>query len=134
MNLSSRPSEALRQALIDLEKVERDSRYVIDMGIWHQPRWDGKCHVCLAGAVMAQTLPPEQLMSSSKIDDMDLGHRLMGIDYFRSGDIDTGLKLFGHGCPSSLPPYVTVAKYFNDATMFKQDMRRIIDMLEGAGL
>lgn len=46
----------LALALDDFEQVLRDDRYVANMKSWHDPRGSGKCHVCLAGSVMAKSL------------------------------------------------------------------------------
>jgi hypothetical protein len=44
-------------ALRDLEAVEAQPQtYQVDMWNWHNPRRSGLCHVCFAGAVMANTL------------------------------------------------------------------------------
>lgn len=55
--LASKLSEALTQALTDLEACETDETYVIDQSVWHA--WNAesqRCAVCLAGATMAKTL------------------------------------------------------------------------------
>lgn len=50
--LSNYPSEAILQALEDLETCEAHPNYKIDMGIWH--RMDNNiCTVCQAGAILA---------------------------------------------------------------------------------
>lgn len=55
---------AVRMALWDLLLVEqRPSEYVVSMGNWHAPMYEAdigptdtsRCHVCLAGSVMAMT-------------------------------------------------------------------------------
>lgn len=50
-------SATIRVALNDLKKVENSKRFSVDMGSWfskYQP--NRPCHVCFAGAVMANTL------------------------------------------------------------------------------
>lgn len=48
-------SEMILLAIQDLERIERDKRYQIDMDShWHQP--NSHCSVCFAGAVMAKSL------------------------------------------------------------------------------
>lgn len=57
--LPDKPSELIRLALKDLRKTERQFwKYKIDMDIWHSGKTStlSRCSVCLAGAVMAQTL------------------------------------------------------------------------------
>jgi len=56
MTLPSDLACLIKVAHDDLVACERDPRYVINMSRWHEPRADGKCLVCLAGAVMAKTM------------------------------------------------------------------------------
>ena len=103
-HLPSTPSELIRAALADLRACERDDGYRVDMDDWHWPTMDDRgrkvCYVCLAGAVMAQTLDvPHDL----RIFDDDLeqyGGRvedgLRALDCFRIGEIDVGLSYLHH--------------------------------------
>jgi len=62
------PSNALLQALEDLEKVEKLDNYKVNMDNWCELEWSGKpekltesgasaiCFVCFAGSVMTQRL------------------------------------------------------------------------------
>lgn len=55
--LPNKLSDLLELAVRDSLKCEAEpARYRLDMGSWHSPGRDGICHVCLAGAVLAQTL------------------------------------------------------------------------------
>lgn len=54
--LPDKLSDLLELAIDDVAKCSRDSRYEIDMGMWHQPQSNGSCLVCMAGAVMAKTM------------------------------------------------------------------------------
>lgn len=61
MALPTNPAELIRLAVRDLEAAEKDSRYEVNMGIWHTPKglygFEGdKCLVCLAGCVIAKSL------------------------------------------------------------------------------
>jgi hypothetical protein len=56
--LPLRLHELLDLALKDLMSCAKSTKYVIDMGTWHEPYRDG-CHVCMAGAVMARSLGQE---------------------------------------------------------------------------
>lgn len=50
-------SELIALALHDLELTEKDPDYIIRMSVWHEiGEEDKKCEVCLAGAIIAQTL------------------------------------------------------------------------------
>ena len=45
----------LERALIDAKECQKSNDYVLNMLGWHKPVGD-KCHICLAGAVMAKSL------------------------------------------------------------------------------
>ena len=55
-------SDILELAIADLHKIEENEDYDINMGVWHSGgKWGDasglyKCEVCLAGAVMANSL------------------------------------------------------------------------------
>lgn len=53
--LPNKPSKLILLALKDLELVEKDERYAVNMHTWHRPK-DGICQVCLAGSVLAKSL------------------------------------------------------------------------------
>lgn len=140
--LPDRPSELIEVALRDLEAVERrNDLYVVDMGVWHSwdmtPRGDGegpRCSVCLAGAVMAQTLGADP---EADLDPMDfeLEHaKLSALNAFRVGDITGGLHRLGlmrEGVPvdRNVPPY-----YRNSGEQFKAAMREMVAELREDGL
>ena len=51
------PSELLQLALDDISEIKYDDRYIIDMDYWHSIiKGTDTCGVCLAGAVIANTL------------------------------------------------------------------------------
>jgi hypothetical protein len=146
MILSDKPSEAIRQALEDLEKVEKDDRYAVDMGTWHLASPDGRCHVCLAGAVMAMT---GRMDVGATIRDvrtgfpMDVVNKLFALDSFRSGDIHEGLIYWGHAGRSSdhiekrlinIVKSHDVCPYHVDHAAFKEDVEKIARYLEEYGL
>lgn len=54
MKAPKKLSEAILLALSDLEQIEQNKDYVINMNKWHEPIGD-KCHVCFAGSVMVNT-------------------------------------------------------------------------------
>lgn len=93
--LPNKLSKLLTVAMIDLELVEQDSRYKIDMGEWHTPS-GSKCEVCFAGSVMAQTLKipewvyvdsPDELPARSDTNNVSLKLKLEAINSLRSGDL-----------------------------------------------
>jgi hypothetical protein len=85
------PSELIRLALEDLRKCESSSRYEVSMDLWHYPHGD-KCYVCLAGAVMAQTLncPPDRMMFPHQLSP-EWVDRLLSLEHFRAGYVNAGL-------------------------------------------
>lgn len=55
--LPRKMSELLRLAVKDAQTCEADPRYRLSMDDWHRYRdSSSQCHVCMAGAVMAQSL------------------------------------------------------------------------------
>ena len=61
MDLPNKKSELLTLALRDLEVVEKDNKYTVDMGDYYHQTMNS-CYVCLAGAVMANTLDAESIV------------------------------------------------------------------------
>lgn len=134
MQLSHKPSKAIEQALADLAKVEASEDYKIDMGIWHTMiPGDRRCSVCLAGAVIAQRVSPDRDTTPSHFED---DKRLIGLDYFRRGDIDGGLMSFGlHPADYyKIPLIMAVTEYDGNPAEFKRDLQRIADTLKEAWL
>ncbi len=60
MNLPDKLSELILVALEDLEACEADPKYKINMDVWYEPKGK-RCHVCFAGAVMANKAPKVNL-------------------------------------------------------------------------
>lgn len=56
--LPNKLSQLLRLAVADAQKCEAmPEKYRLDMAVWHLPDEEsGKCAVCMAGSVLAQTL------------------------------------------------------------------------------
>jgi hypothetical protein len=137
IRLPNAPSALIRLALADLHKVEEDDRYEVDMEEWHWPNSrDGRCHVCLAGAVMAGTLevPPEDhiLPASFALD----GTKLRALNSLRLGYVHHALEhLFGRKpIPDGVPERMDVPQYRHDPVGFYREMRVMADILEEAGL
>lgn len=73
--LPERLSARVRLAVHDVLLCAVDPRYIVDMTMWHtRATRAGKCRVCLAGAVMAQTLkfPSTASVTPSTFDDADM--------------------------------------------------------------
>lgn len=145
VKLPDLPSELIRVALADLEKVESSDQYRVDMRRWHVPDGD-VCSVCLAGAVMAKTieLSPERygspnimgmLIANGLGDPADscLYGKLHALDEFRSGDVEGAFSLMElEGAPpftvADIPEYNP-----DDPAPFKKDMLELASDLEKAG-
>ena len=147
--LPSLPSALIRLALNDLLACERDSRYAVDMDDWHWPTTDDRgrkvCRVCLAGAVMAQTLG---LPNDLAIDDDDLAGYgcdvqgpLLALDCFRLGRIGSGLRWMNFDLSDidkNWAGYAWGAEYdkkaIRDPFDFYSRMHRLADYFESHGL
>ena len=135
--LPDKPSELIRVALADLRKVERSKKYVVYMGVYHEPDRGrgGKCFVCLAGAVMAKSLSaardrplfPEDFPKPVK-------HKLIAIDSLRIGHIRESMDYLGKRLPKTIPHYIDVEDYGDDPAQFNRDMRKLAKLLEDHGL
>lgn len=95
VTLPDKPSELLAIALEDLELCENDPVYVIDMGKFHTPdESEGKCHVCLAGAILAMrvNIPPSIAWTEAEFEfgvafAKELSEKIFAIDSLRRGSI-----------------------------------------------
>lgn len=97
--LPDRLSALLRLAVADAQKCEQDPRYRLDMDEWHDPDFDvdGKCGVCMAGAVMAKTLgvPFDRVVTPSTLFDSDSKMKLLAINQARVGNLRNALSFLG---------------------------------------
>jgi hypothetical protein len=126
-----KPSELLELALNDLEKCESDPKYKIEMSNWLEHR-DEVCEVCMAGAVMAQTLKCYHLKEATPENFTDLWEgRFDAIDSFRIGYIAQGFDDLDLEFPDDLPQRIEVTHYIDDDVKFKKDMRGLIELLKG---
>jgi hypothetical protein len=130
--LPGKPSELIRVALADLEKVEKNPRYIINMDIWHSPKFSDKklCGVCLAGSIIAcrSGYTPSKTLSYK---DLPNQKKMSALNYFRKGDIVEGCEELGLKCKMSARP---ISKYEHNAGAFKQDMQTLANDLEAYGL
>lgn len=86
--LSDKPSILIRQAMDDLERVERTPGYKVDMGIWHETLGGQECFVCMAGSVIAGTLGAERGKESAPHkygDKLGTSRKLYALNQFRAG-------------------------------------------------
>ena len=128
--LPDKLSDLLEIALDDLELVEADPHYAVNMNQWHNiSSVNGICHVCLAGAVMAGTLRADPGQHTMPIDyPRDVRRKLLTLDAFAMGDIHMGFR------DSSIPPDpdfpdIDIPEYSVDPEGFKQTLRDLIPEL-----
>ena len=153
-----KPSKLIRVSLEDLEAVEEDPDYLVEMGVWHSPMSRFKCQVCLAGAVMSKRLgikPMQYIPSPQKRGGFSRKEvaQLTALEFFRTGDVHGGLirladvGLIPHAKVDLAltspydrwPPLVdgiprNVPRYENDPPAFKTAMRNMAQALEERGL
>ena len=127
--LPGKPSALLELAMKDLAKVERSQRYIVDMVEWHSPILNNQCAVCLAGAVMANSLdiPPDHDITPDCFYQEE--HALCAIDEFRCGNISRGFKFLG--ISGGLEFNRTMPRYGNRE--FKPAMKQLIKDLKKGG-
>ncbi len=137
------PSKLIRLAVKDLEVVESKPRYVIGMGSWHEAR-NNTCEVCLAGAVIANSLKISPLNKDRNdyptktfpdcFDDRT-SSKLKAIDAFRAGNIYTGLEHMGvNPIPRKAKQTFQITSYYISPERFKIDMLKLADNLKSMGL
>ena len=99
-------SALLALAIGDMERMLADSRYQPDSGEWHRPHGPtGRCHACLAGAVVAGTLgasPDQDLTESMRLAGDHVGESwwdaLRLVDAWRGGrlaEVEGRVMAFG---------------------------------------
>jgi hypothetical protein len=148
-SLPDKPSELLEVALHDLELVEQNPLYEIDMSKWHSAGQTSKrfengivvetntpCEVCLAGSVLAMSLeiPRDTYVDPCDLGDQVLHNKLLAIDQLRRGEIDEALDRLSIEQPDLLPDNVNVVDYVYDKERFKSDIRKLIELLKSFNL
>lgn len=102
--LPDKLSELIEVALQDLECVEQDSRYTINMAKWHDPKvayapptddpeQPLACSVCLAGAVIAKrsNIAPTEFVLPALLGP-DIKSKLEILDHLRAGQVMNALE------------------------------------------
>lgn len=133
--LPKKLSDLMLLALTDLEKCENASEhYKIDMSIWLSR--NSHCTVCLAGAVMAQTLGAAD---SNEVFDLHT-NKFLALDAIRQGNFDAAFSYLNGSFSENLPPFYHNS--FNDEIFAyqynKEDwwlhMQAIVGILQAEGL
>jgi len=136
-NPPTRMSEAIRMAVADLEAVEADPRYKVNMKTYHNPVGQ-TCYVCFAGAVMSATLnaDPEDYL----VHTAEWGAKWQAVLYFlnevRLGEVRAAKRAWLTGEDQTLARRGTpadVTLYEDNPAAFKRDMLALADRLEAEG-
>lgn len=136
--LPDKPSELILVAMEDFEKIEKNPHYEIYMKHWHF--WDEeKCHVCFAGAVMANTLKLPQTVEARPADfGIEIDSKLRAIDWIGGGNFVMSLDCLGK-YSSNIPTLYDCEYRMNYLSSFnrhewKMHMATIIGILQAEGL
>lgn len=132
--LPDKLSDLMRLALDDLTKVEADPRYKVDMRQWF--KWkDYVCHVCFAGAVMAQTMEePITGISAPQYYPYDISRKLRALDLIRVGNVFSACREMDIPVAQRTVEDRDVTGYAIDPIQWRRDMNQILTELEAAGL
>ncbi len=98
--LPDKPSDLIEVALNDLRRVRKSKKFKIDMYDWFSGQLDGRCSVCLAGAVMAKTLnlkvsEGDTLIPNCNLRVSPVSAKLEALNSFRTGEVIQGLRDMG---------------------------------------
>ncbi|HUF64009.1 MAG TPA: hypothetical protein VMN36_18160 [Verrucomicrobiales bacterium] len=131
--LPDKPSELIRLAVRDLEKIEGDGRYQICMAQWHFPVENGPCLVCLAGAVMSRTLGAgdREVRFPLSFGKRNAG-RLLALESLARGGFR---EAFSRMDIEAAPPLMDygMLPYREDPEQFKADLLTVADYFEEGG-
>lgn len=146
--LPKKLSDVILLALEDLRKIEKDPKYMIDMGVWHEPRTSREdkntkvCAVCFAGAVLAKTFKKDPLkpfvveVESNNYLHTGLPHttegKLSALDSLRNADVYEALELAGvknedidKAVKKGLKVYLHIPYYDEAPGQFKRAMHNV---------
>jgi hypothetical protein len=127
-NLPSNPSELIRLALQDL-KICVSEGMGVDMGNWCI-NYGGFCTVCLAGAVIRQSLHIDEVgvYGPTKLQlPTTLNNKLHALNVFKNGNITRALNALGYPFDGHS---MEVTQYKIDPDQFFRDLESIANYLE----
>jgi len=150
VELPNKLSDLIELALKDLARAERDPRYTVNMGTWHNPLYSiysklQSCVVCFGGAIMAKTKECSislQLRPSSFSNDDQ--YKLYALDSLRCYDfhmmfynfrraVDTGMspkhKQIINDLEKHFGERYELPEYEDNRADFKFNMRLVISIL-----
>lgn len=154
-DLSDYPSEAILQALDDLEWAEKNPNYEVDMGFWHTGARGkkSKCAVCLAGSVLGRRFVKDHTKEANPLD-LDLytdykednkellADKILSFNSLRVGFIRNFLDHWIEGgCSERHSLSLKILKvlpenfieYEENPTKFKKQLRTIAKVLDEEG-
>lgn len=129
--LPSIPSQLIRLAIKDLEKVEKMKTRKVHMGNWHVAE-DGICYVCLAGAVMDQTLKSDPKKNIDPFET-DFPYQLQALNNFRRGLCGEGFRHLKLDKIEGVKFSRKITFYEYSPTKFKKEMLKLASDLEEKG-
>lgn len=147
-------SDLILLAIKDLEACEQDPRVEIDMDAWLSPRRGHapiSCSVCLAGAVLVRAVDADLTdvteFNPLRVDswygvDERFRQKMYALDDVRLGLVDLALAYFDvpAGKGEEIQNWVDATwsgqfpPYEDDAYLFKQALREVVQKLKQEGL
>lgn len=95
-NLPKKLSELILLAVKDCKRAQKNNHYVLDMKALHDGSDPKKCHVCMAGAVLAFTVKiPRTTLNLQLIQNLKIQRPIDAIDSVRLGSIFYALQSLG---------------------------------------
>lgn len=149
--LPDEPSDLIRVSIRDMIEVKKDPKYIIDMGVYHEPSSElgidheplvRVCRVCLAGSVIAKTFNFSKYRVSGPVHfDYLTKRKLQALDQFRQGNIWSAFEFLNLRMPNGLPSnyfdweddYNQTDTVHDDFDLFCNTMLDMADMLEVFG-
>lgn len=134
-DLPEKMSDLLEVALGDFEMCRR--RYTVDMSYWLTNQ-TGRCTVCLAGAVMLETLKVkipenEEFSMTPRCVGAYNGNKLVVLDCLRRGLLKDAYSVAQMPFPKYLRTVIPVPVYSVDPSTFMTTMWDLVYNLRGLG-
>ena len=132
--LPNKLSALIFLAIEDLERAERSPDHVIQMSTWCRKDIIGKCHVCLAGSVMAFSLGgPFNIGYDAPLWDTPDGKKMFDLNSVRSGDVEDAFDYLTDCQHEIVWLEEDIVEYHTDPTLFKTQLRDLAGRLDTAG-
>lgn len=131
--IPTRPSALIRHALDCLRVIERDPRYVINMGVWNTVAPNGQCHVCFGGAVMAVSYGWSPRKTVDDVAQFPAPEIAKALNAARSGHAYAMFEYVGLNDGKGVFFDRSISHYDGPNGRFHRDMNRFADDLALAG-